>query len=77
MDSGEEVTSGFVITGGNSAEVLKLKEEAFNEMPIFVAFSVIAAGCKPVGFRRDNSFDPFFSKDIKHTFLGVVSFIGK
>ena len=47
MDSGEEVTSGFVITGSNSTEVFKLEKEAFNEMPIFVAFSVVAARCEP------------------------------
>lgn len=77
MNSSEEVSSGFVVTGGDSAEVLKLEEEVLNEMSIFVPFNVVAAGCKPVGFRRDNRFDTFFFEDVKHPLPSIVSFVGE
>ena len=43
MDSGKEIASGFVVTSGNSAELLELEEEVLDEVSVFVAFGVIAA----------------------------------
>lgn len=77
MNSCEEVTGGLVITGSDGAEMLELKEKGFDEVPIFIPLSVIAAGGEPVGFRRNNSFDPLVFKQLQNARVGIVGFIGK
>jgi len=38
---GEEITSSFVIAGGDSAELFKLLEEVFDQMASFIQFLVV------------------------------------
>ena len=77
VDCCEEVTLGFVITGSDSPEVLELEEEVLDKVAVFVAFGVVGAGCKSVGFGWDDGLDAFGLKEIEHPCLDVVGFVSR
>jgi hypothetical protein len=51
---GEEVSSGFVVTGGDGAELFEFGEEVFDQMSCLVEFLVLGSGLKAFGACRDD-----------------------
>src|SRR3954471_17431845 len=49
-----EARVGFVVTGGDAAELLELAEEVFDQMAPLVHLEVARDCGDPVGFRRDH-----------------------
>jgi hypothetical protein len=54
MDHRREARVGFVVTGGDAAELLDLAEEVFDQMAPLVHLEVARDGGDPVGFGRDH-----------------------
>src|SRR3954470_21369820 len=49
-----EARIGFVVTGGDAAELLDLAEEVFDQMAPLVHLEVARDGGDPIGFGRDH-----------------------
>src|SRR3954452_13901831 len=54
MDHRREARVGFVVTGGDAAELLDLAEEVLDQMAPLVHLEVTGDCGDPVGFRRDH-----------------------
>ena len=77
IDGGEKIASGFIIAGGDSAELFEFCEEIFNQMPCFIEFLIVGALDFAVGFGWN---DPRFSgleQGLDHSFIGIVTLVGQ
>jgi hypothetical protein len=75
--SGEEVSGGFVVAGGDGAELLDSGEEVLDQVARFVHVFIINARRFSAGFWRD---DDLFSRRLQRfydPFIGVEGFIGE
>ncbi len=54
MDSGEEVSSGFVVACGDGAELFEFGEEVLDQVSGFVEFLVVKPLFFAIGFGRDS-----------------------
>src|SRR3954469_25334691 len=54
MDHCREARVGFVVAGGDAAELLELAEEVFDQMAPLVHLEVARDGGDPIGFGRDH-----------------------
>lgn len=74
LNSGEEISGEFVVACGDSAKVLELVEEAFDEIAFAVACEVAVALGLAIGLGRDHGGDlaPVERVDQR---IGVVSLV--
>ena len=54
MDTGEEVADGFIVTGGDGAELIKFCEEVLDQVACFIEVEVIGPDDFPACFGRDD-----------------------
>jgi hypothetical protein len=54
LDHGFEALVGFVVPGGDTAEILEVAEEVFNQVSPLVHLKIARNGNDPVGFGRDH-----------------------
>ena len=75
MDSGQEVSGGFVVARCNGSELLELAVESLDEVALFVDFLVIAALDFAVCFRRDDRGFACDTERLDDATVGVVGFV--
>ena len=75
--SSEEVSGGFIVAGGDGAELLESGEEVLDQVAGFVHVFVKGAGNFSVGFWRDDDLFSGLRERIYDSFIGIESFIGK
>src|SRR3954462_5850977 len=65
MDHRREARVGFVVTGGDAAELLDLAEEVFDQMAPLVHLEVTGDCGDPIGFGRDHGGRPRLSNSVR------------
>ena len=76
MNGGEKVSGGFVVTGGDGAELLEFCEEILDQVSCFVEVAVIGACDFPVCFRWDYDGLVFASQHGDDPLIGVKCLVG-
>jgi hypothetical protein len=75
MDCGEEISSGFVVAGRDSAEFLEVAEEVLNEMTRLESRFVVGALVYTIAPGWDYGSFPRCAKRVDHTLIGVECFV--
>lgn len=76
MDRRQEVARGFVVAGGDGAELLEFSEEVFDQVAGLVEFPVMRPRILAVAAgRNDEGLAGLFQR-ADNAFVGVVSFVG-
>nr|WP_274965435.1 hypothetical protein [Acidibrevibacterium fodinaquatile] len=73
VGGGEEIPGGFAVTRGDSAKLLELAEENFDQAAGFVEVLVIGARRFAVGLWWNDGFYSGVVQRLDHPFVGVVS----
>jgi hypothetical protein len=76
MDGCQEISRGFVIAGGDGAELLEFGEEILDEVTRFVKLLVILALVLAIGFGRDDGALAGSFERLDDTLVGVETFVG-
>ena len=76
VDGGEEVTSSFIVAGGESAEEFEFGEEVLDQMAGFVEVFVVEALLFAIGFGRNDRKFPGFLQGFQHPPVGIEAFVG-
>ena len=76
MDGCEEISGGFVVAGGDTAEQLEFSEEVFNQVARFVEFLVVLALNFSVCLGRDDGLYPSLLQGFENPFVGVEALVG-
>ena len=77
VDCGEKIDGGFVVARGDSAELLELAEEVFNEVTRFVEFDVIRARIFAGALGRDHRDLSRHPQPLYHPFIGIERLVGQ
>ena len=75
LNSGEEVSCRFVVTGSESPKLLELAEEILDEMARLVHLLVIAALDFAIGLGRDHQGLACCKQGFDHTFVSIENFV--
>ena len=75
--SSEKDLGGFIVAGGDSAELLEPSEEILNQVARFVQVFVIGAGSFSVGFWRDDRDYSGLFQRFYDSFIGVKGLVTK
>ena len=76
VDGGEEVTSGFVVAGGDGSEEFEFGEEVFDQVACLVAFLVVLSLYGSIGLGRDDGFFSGFLQRFQRLLIGVKALVG-
>ena len=76
MNAGEEVSSGFVVAGGDGTELLEFCKEVLDQVPYFVDVAVIGPSKLAVYFRRDDDGLVFLRQQGDDPLIGVERLVG-
>ena len=75
MDTGQEVSGGFVIAGCNGSVLLELAVEVFDEVACLVLRLVIGALDLPIALWRDDRFFTCREQRLDDAFVGIKSLV--
>ena len=75
MDGGEEISRGFVVAGGDSAELLELAVEVFDEMACFVHFAIEITRSLAVALWRNDERLAGREQRLDDARVGIKSFV--
>lgn len=76
IDCAEEVSSPFVVAGGDGAELLESRKKVLNQVPRFVEVLIVCTWSCSVGFGWDDDDLPCFTQRFNHPFIGIKGLIG-
>lgn len=75
MNKGQERRGEFVVSGGNTSELLETAEETLDQISIPIEMSIERAKSAAIGAGRDNSLSAL-RLDGCHESIGVVTLVG-
>ena len=76
MDSGEEVLGGFVVAGGNGAELLELGEEILDQVPGLVELAIVVPRSFSVLSRGDDRRFASRCERLDDPLVGIKGLVG-
>jgi hypothetical protein len=71
VDGGKEIPGGFVVARRDRPELLEFAEEIFDQVALFVEFSIEFAGRQAVGSRRDYGGFASRRQGVEYSAIGI------
>ena len=76
MQTGEEISCGFVIAGGEGAELLEVGEEVLDPVPGFIELTVERGRDQPCPAWPDHGLDAGRCQSMAHAGVGIEAAVG-